>query len=117
MSSHLLLLICAAAKEFKQEEEEQQQAFSSHVINDDDSDDDGLFLLEKIQFIPLVMRASLRPQKRDHISAFNTRTNRKVLHLRKCAEALLKELENKKSDENNEDSDEDKNNDLSLIHI
>ena len=49
------------------------------------------------------MRASLRPQKRDHISAFNTRTNRKVLHLRKCAEALLKELENKKSDENNED--------------
>ena len=57
------------------------------------------------------MRASLRPQKRDHISAFNTRTNRKVLHLRKCAEALLKELENKKSDENNEDSDEDKNND------
>ena len=57
------------------------------------------------------MRASLRPQKRDHFSAFNTRTNRKVLHLRKCAEALLKELENKKSDENNEDSDEDKNND------
>ena len=49
------------------------------------------------------MRASLRPQKRDHISAFNTRTNRKVLHLRKCAEALLKELENKKSDETNED--------------
>lgn len=55
------------------------------------------------------MRASLRPQKRDHISAFNTRTNRKVLHLRKCAEALLKELENKKSDESN-DSDDDKNN-------
>ena len=57
------------------------------------------------------MRASLRPQKRDHISAFNTRTNRKVFHLRKCAEALLKELENnKKSDETNEDSDEDKKN-------
>ena len=55
------------------------------------------------------MRASLRPQKRDHFSAFNTRTNRKVLHLRKCAEALLKELENKKSDESN-DSDDDKNN-------
>ena len=59
------------------------------------------------------MRASLRPQKRDHISAFNTRTNRKVLHLRKCAEALLKELENnKKSDETNEDSDEDEKNNV-----
>ena len=83
-----------------------------HIINDD-VNDDGLFLLEKIQFIPLVvMRASLRPQKRDHISAFNTRTNRKVLHLRKCAEALLKELENKKSDETNEDSDEDEKNNV-----
>ena len=80
-----------------------------HIINDD-VNDDGLFLLKEIQFILLIMRASLRPQKRDHISAFNTRTNRKVLHLRKCAEALLKELENKKSDETNEDSDDDKKN-------
>ena len=36
------------------------------------------------------MRASLRPQKRDHASAANTPTHRKVVHLRRCAEALLK---------------------------
>ena len=35
------------------------------------------------------MRASLRPQKRDHVSASNTPTHRKVVHLRRCAEALL----------------------------
>ena len=37
-----------------------------------------------------MMRASLRPQKRDHASAANTPTHRKVVHLRRCAEALLK---------------------------
>ena len=48
------------------------------------------------------MRASLRPQKRDHVSASNTPTHRKVVHLRRCAEALLLSTSSSSSKEKEE---------------
>ena len=50
------------------------------------------------------MRASLRPQKRDHVSASNTPTHRKVVHLRRCAEALLLSTSSSKEEKEEKES-------------
>ena len=53
------------------------------------------------------MRASLRPQKRDHASAANTPTHRKVVHLRRCAEALLKSAATTTTTHDDDDGNDD----------
>ena len=53
------------------------------------------------------MRASLRPQKRDHASAANTPTHRKVVHLRRCAEALLKSATIQTTHDDDDGNDDD----------